>query len=174
MTMELHKKVCVVGAGTMGNGIAQVFASNGSEVSLVDLNPDALARGLATIEKNLARVVSKGRLSEDDASAALARIACADSGSNTWHSKAIARTSGIAFLAIARRAASRALRDTARCERMSDLSNQHDALSSTSSGMHATLPIVSRCACGLTTQSTPLVSLLATSVVRDRSQVGFQ
>lgn len=79
MTMELHKKVCVVGAGTMGNGIAQVFASNGSEVSLVDLNPDALARGLATIEKNLARVVSKGRLSEDDASAALARIACADS-----------------------------------------------------------------------------------------------
>ena len=74
----------------------------------------------------------------------MARIACADSDSNTCRSKAIARTSGIAFLAIARRAASSALRDTARCERMSDLSNQHDALSRASSGTHTTLPIVPR------------------------------
>jgi len=74
VTDEIHKKVCVVGAGTMGNGIAQVFAMNGSAVTLVDLNPDALARGLATIEKNLARVVKKGHLSEEDAAAALGRI----------------------------------------------------------------------------------------------------
>ena len=79
MTDEIHKKVCVVGAGTMGNGIAQVFAMNGSDVSLVDLNPDALTRGLATIEKNLARVVKKGRMSEEDAAAALGRIRGGDS-----------------------------------------------------------------------------------------------
>ena len=78
MTSELQKKVCVVGAGTMGNGIAQVFAANGGEVALVDLNPEALARGLASIEKNLARVVSKGRLTQEDAAAALARITGGD------------------------------------------------------------------------------------------------
>ena len=73
MTDSIHEKVCVVGAGTMGNGIAQVFAMNGSAVTLVDLDPDALARGLAMIEKNLARVVKKGKLSEEDAAAALGR-----------------------------------------------------------------------------------------------------
>jgi len=78
MTNSIHEKVCVVGAGTMGNGIAQVFAMNGSAVTLVDLDPDALARGLATIEKNLARVVKKGKLSEEDATAALGRITTGD------------------------------------------------------------------------------------------------
>ena len=79
MTERIHDKVCVVGAGTMGNGIAQVFAMNGSEVTLVDLSPDALERGLATIEKNLARVVKKGALSDDDAASALDRITSGDS-----------------------------------------------------------------------------------------------
>ena len=78
MAASIHEKVCVVGAGTMGNGIAQVFAMNGSDVTLVDLDPDALARGLATIEKNLARVVKKGKLSEEDAAAALGRITTGD------------------------------------------------------------------------------------------------
>ena len=78
MTNSIHEKVCVVGAGTMGNGIAQVFAMNGSAVTLVDLDPDALARGLATIEKNLARVVKKGKLSGEDAAAALGRITTGD------------------------------------------------------------------------------------------------
>ena len=78
MADSIHEKVCVVGAGTMGNGIAQVFAMNGSDVTLVDLDPDALARGLATIEKNLARVVKKGKLSEEDAAAALGRITTGD------------------------------------------------------------------------------------------------
>ena len=79
MKSDIHDKVCVVGAGTMGNGIAQVFAMNGSDVSLVDLDPDALARGLATIEKNLARVVKKGHLSEEEAASALEGITSGDS-----------------------------------------------------------------------------------------------
>jgi 3-hydroxybutyryl-CoA dehydrogenase len=63
----------------MGNGIAQVFAATGSEVALVDLDAEALARGLATIEKNLARVVKKERLSEEDAASALGRISTGES-----------------------------------------------------------------------------------------------
>jgi 3-hydroxybutyryl-CoA dehydrogenase len=72
---ELHfPKVAVIGAGTMGNGIAQVFASGGSQVLLVDTNADALASGQATIEKNLGRMVSKGRMAKEDAEAALGRL----------------------------------------------------------------------------------------------------
>ena len=67
-------KVAVLGAGTMGNGIAQVFAAAGSEVLLVDTAEDALARGVLTIEKNLGRMVKKERIAEADAQAALARI----------------------------------------------------------------------------------------------------
>ncbi|MFT5463695.1 MAG: 3-hydroxybutyryl-CoA dehydrogenase [Planctomycetota bacterium] len=66
--------VGVIGAGTMGNGIAQTFASFGTAVTLVDLNAEALTRGVAAIEKSLARVVKKGKLSEDDAKAVVARI----------------------------------------------------------------------------------------------------
>ena len=72
---ELHfPKVAVIGAGTMGNGIAQVFASGGSQVLLVDTNADALASGQATIEKNLGRMVSKGRMAKEDAEVALGRL----------------------------------------------------------------------------------------------------
>jgi len=78
VTGDLHDKICIVGAGTMGNGIAQVFATCGSDVSLVDLDADALTRGLATIEKNLARVVKKGHLSEEEAASALESITCGD------------------------------------------------------------------------------------------------
>lgn len=66
--------VAVVGAGTMGNGIAQTFASFGSRVTLVDLDEAALKKGLATIETNLARVVKKGAITEADARAASQRI----------------------------------------------------------------------------------------------------
>ncbi|MCA9319096.1 MAG: 3-hydroxybutyryl-CoA dehydrogenase [Planctomycetes bacterium] len=67
-------KVAVVGGGTMGNGIAQVFATTGSSVTLVDTQEPFLERARATIEKNLGRMSKKGLLSEADAAAALGRI----------------------------------------------------------------------------------------------------
>ncbi|MCA8981428.1 MAG: 3-hydroxybutyryl-CoA dehydrogenase [Planctomycetes bacterium] len=70
----MYDKVAVIGAGTMGNGIVQVFAANGSKVSMVDLDQAALDRGMASIEKNLGRVVNKGGMTEADAKAALGRI----------------------------------------------------------------------------------------------------
>ncbi|HJM58491.1 MAG: 3-hydroxybutyryl-CoA dehydrogenase [Planctomycetes bacterium] len=72
---ELHfPRVAVIGAGTMGNGIAQVFAAGGAQVLLVDTNAEALAGGQATIEKNLGRMVSKERITQEDAEASLGRL----------------------------------------------------------------------------------------------------
>ncbi|UCE70682.1 MAG: 3-hydroxybutyryl-CoA dehydrogenase [Flavobacteriaceae bacterium] len=53
------KNIAVIGAGTMGNGIAHVFAQKDFEVSLIDISEESLRRGMATIEKNLQRMVSK-------------------------------------------------------------------------------------------------------------------
>ncbi|MGR4043665.1 3-hydroxybutyryl-CoA dehydrogenase [Pseudomonas sp. 910_21] len=64
----------VIGAGTMGNGIAQVCAQAGFDVTLLDIAQGALEKALATIGKNLDRQVSKGTLSEDDKRAALGKI----------------------------------------------------------------------------------------------------
>ena len=64
----------VVGAGTMGNGIAQVAAQAGLEVTLVDIAPAALDKGLAAIDKSLERLVAKGKLAAADRDAARARI----------------------------------------------------------------------------------------------------
>ena len=58
--------ITVIGAGTMGNGIAHVFAQKGHSVTLVDMAPDALSKALATIEKNLNRLVSKERIYTPD------------------------------------------------------------------------------------------------------------
>ncbi|UYZ64174.1 3-hydroxybutyryl-CoA dehydrogenase [Hymenobacter weizhouensis] len=66
--------VAVIGSGTMGNGIAHVFAQHGFPVSLIDINQPALDRGLATIGKNLDRQVAKGALSEADKTATLGRL----------------------------------------------------------------------------------------------------
>jgi len=66
--------VGVVGGGTMGNGIAQVFAANGFEVRLHDSVPGALDRARATIEKSLAKFVEKGKLQAAEREAALARL----------------------------------------------------------------------------------------------------
>jgi 3-hydroxybutyryl-CoA dehydrogenase len=66
--------VTVLGAGTMGNGIAHVFALAGYPVNLIDINQEFLDRGLATIQKNLERQVAKEKTSKKDADAALARI----------------------------------------------------------------------------------------------------
>ena len=68
------KNIAVIGAGTMGNGIAHVFAMNGYQVSLIDVSEDALTRAMATIDKNLNRMVSKDRLTEGDATDTKNRI----------------------------------------------------------------------------------------------------
>lgn len=67
-------KVAVIGSGTMGNGIAHVFAMCGHEVNLIDVNEKALSKGMETIAKNLDRMVSKGAISEEDKSATLSRL----------------------------------------------------------------------------------------------------
>ncbi|WP_304516664.1 3-hydroxyacyl-CoA dehydrogenase family protein [Cecembia rubra] len=66
--------ITVIGSGTMGNGIAHVFAQNGYKVSLVDINQPALDKALATISKNMDRQVTKGTLSEEDKNTALSKI----------------------------------------------------------------------------------------------------
>jgi 3-hydroxybutyryl-CoA dehydrogenase len=69
------RRVGVVGAGTMGNGIAHVFARSGFPVVLAEVDQPALDRGLSTIDKNLAREVAKGKLAQAEGDAARARIA---------------------------------------------------------------------------------------------------
>ena len=71
--MEI-KKVCVVGAGTMGNGIAQIVAQAGYETAMIDVKQEYLDRGLNAIKGSLARVVKKGTMTQDDADKVLARI----------------------------------------------------------------------------------------------------
>ncbi len=60
------KKIAVIGSGTMGNGIAHVFAQNGYPVSLIDVSGDALRKATETIAKNLDRQVNKGTITEED------------------------------------------------------------------------------------------------------------
>jgi len=68
------KKVAVIGAGTMGNGIAHVFAQEGFKVSLIDVSQDQLNKAIATITKNLDRQVAKGAATEEIKSTALQYI----------------------------------------------------------------------------------------------------
>ncbi|MEL6721085.1 MAG: 3-hydroxybutyryl-CoA dehydrogenase [Bacteroidota bacterium] len=68
------KKISVIGAGTMGNGIAHVFAQTGFAVNLVDISQDALDRARATIGRNLDRLVKKEKISEADKALALSNI----------------------------------------------------------------------------------------------------
>jgi 3-hydroxybutyryl-CoA dehydrogenase len=67
-------RMAVVGAGTMGNGIAHVFAQAGWSVVLVDVSPGALDRALETMRRNMDRQIKKGSLTEADRDAALGRI----------------------------------------------------------------------------------------------------
>ncbi len=66
--------IAVIGSGTMGNGIAHVFAQNGYKVSLIDISEDALKKALATIDKNLSRQVEKGSITEDVKQKALGNL----------------------------------------------------------------------------------------------------
>jgi len=68
------KKIGVVGAGTMGNGIAHVAAQSGLDVVLVDVDQKFLDKALGTIKKNLGRQVEKGKLTQEEMDAALKRI----------------------------------------------------------------------------------------------------
>ena len=68
--------ISVIGAGTMGNGIANVFALYNFKVSLIDVSESALEKGLANIEKNLGRMLAKGTIDESKKTQALANIQC--------------------------------------------------------------------------------------------------
>jgi len=67
-------KIAVIGAGTMGNGIAHVFAQTGYSVNLIDISQDSLDKALATIAKNLDRQINKEKITEADKASTLANI----------------------------------------------------------------------------------------------------
>ena len=68
------KNVAVIGAGTMGNGIAHTFAQSGFKVQLIDISETSLKKGIATIEKNLDRMVAKEKITEADKAETLGNI----------------------------------------------------------------------------------------------------
>lgn len=70
----MNKRIVIIGAGTMGNGIAHTFAQTGYQVSLVDVSQEALDRGLKTITSNLDRIIAKGNLTEQQKSTTLNNI----------------------------------------------------------------------------------------------------
>ncbi len=74
MKLEDIKKVSVLGAGTMGNGIVHVFALAGYEVDMVDINEDYINKGLETIKKNMSRQVKKEVITQDQMDKALSLI----------------------------------------------------------------------------------------------------
>jgi 3-hydroxybutyryl-CoA dehydrogenase len=67
-------KVAVIGSGTMGNGIAHVFAQNGFKVSIIDISEEALKKAIATIDKNLSRQVEKGTITTEIKNQTLANL----------------------------------------------------------------------------------------------------
>ncbi len=74
MDIEQVKKVGVLGAGSMGSGIAQLFAQSGFEVVIRDVKQDFVDRGMKAIDKNLSKLVQKGKMSEDDKNQIMGRI----------------------------------------------------------------------------------------------------
>ena len=74
MTLDTIRAVAVLGAGTMGNGIAHVFARRGYNVILRDVEESFLVRARDTIAKNIDREVKKGKIEEGDKSRILSRI----------------------------------------------------------------------------------------------------
>ena len=74
----MSERIAVVGAGQMGNGIAHVFAGAGFPVTMIDVSAEALAKGRATIEKNLDRQLKKGTLDAAQRDATLGRLKTSD------------------------------------------------------------------------------------------------
>jgi len=68
------KNIAVIGAGTMGNGIAHTFAQSGFTVKLIDVSEKSIEKGMATIASNLDRMVAKGTISEDDRTKTIGNI----------------------------------------------------------------------------------------------------
>jgi 3-hydroxybutyryl-CoA dehydrogenase len=68
------KNIAVIGAGTMGNGIAHTFAQSGFQVKLIDVSEKSLDKGMATIAANLDRMVAKGAITEEDKAATISNI----------------------------------------------------------------------------------------------------
>ncbi|NKI25933.1 3-hydroxybutyryl-CoA dehydrogenase [Arenibacter sp. 6A1] len=68
------KNIAVIGAGTMGNGIAHVFAQNGYATNLIDISPTSLEKGVATIAKNLDRMLAKAVITEEEKAKTLGKI----------------------------------------------------------------------------------------------------
>src|SRR5690625_7720792 len=81
--MSQIDRVAVIGAGTMGNGIAHLFAQNGFDVTMIDLDEERLKAALETIEANLGRQVRRGTSDDETAKAALGRIETATTNSGT-------------------------------------------------------------------------------------------
>ncbi len=73
------KQVAVIGAGQMGNGIAQVLAMKNFDVIMLDVSKDALDRGMATITKSCDRLIKKEKMTADEKTALLSRITCTES-----------------------------------------------------------------------------------------------
>jgi 3-hydroxybutyryl-CoA dehydrogenase len=71
------QRIAVLGAGQMGNGITQVAAAAGYDVIMIDIQQEYVDKGLATIQRSLTKLVSKERMSQEDADATLARISLA-------------------------------------------------------------------------------------------------
>ncbi|WP_411678680.1 3-hydroxyacyl-CoA dehydrogenase NAD-binding domain-containing protein, partial [Clostridium thailandense] len=68
------KKICVLGAGTMGAGIAQAFSAKGYEVVLRDIKDEFVERGITGIKKGLSKLVTKGKMAQEDADSIVNRI----------------------------------------------------------------------------------------------------
>ncbi len=75
----MDERIAVVGAGQMGNGIAHVFAQSGFPVTMIDVSPEALRGGEATIRKNLSRQVKKGTISAEVSAETIGRISLSES-----------------------------------------------------------------------------------------------
>jgi len=73
------EKVAVIGAGTMGNGITQVFAQRGFDVTMIDVEKEFIERGMAAIEKSLSRLVKKEKIDESEKAGIIGRITASTS-----------------------------------------------------------------------------------------------
>jgi 3-hydroxybutyryl-CoA dehydrogenase len=78
------KNITVIGAGTMGNGIAHVFAQNGFSINLVDVSQNQLDKALSTIQKNLNRQVAKNIITEEIKNNTIQNISAVTSVKVIW------------------------------------------------------------------------------------------